>query len=146
MLVDYFSKFLIVRKLPKSTSGAIIKELGLIFSKYGRPCIFRLNNRPCYASQEFKHFLKELDIQHRTSGPYYPQGNGLTESMVKISKHLIEKAILEEKPWYALILDYGITPISSRIPSPAEIFYGWRLRSNLSLIPSQMMNNRIIWL
>ena len=146
VLVDYFSKFLNVRKLPNSTSGAIIKELGLIFSEYGRPCIFRSNNGPCYASQEFKHFLKELDIQHKTSSPYYPQGNGLAESMVKVSKHLIEKAILEEKPWYALILDYRITPISSRIPSPAEIFYGQRLKSNLSLIPSQMMNNRIIWL
>ena len=146
VLVHYFSKFLIVRKLPNSTSGAIIKELGLIFSEYGRPCIFRSDNGPCYASQEFKHFLKELDIQHRTSSPYYSQGNGLTESMVKVSKCLIEKAILEEKPWYALILDYRITSISSRIPSPAEIFYGRRLRSNLSLIPSQMMNNRIIWL
>ena len=146
VLVDYFSKFLIVRKLLNSTSGAIIKELGLIFSEYGRPCIFRSDNGPGYASQEFKHFLKELDIQHRTSSPYYPQGNRLAESMVKISKRLIEKAILEEKPWYALILDYRITPISSRIPSPAKIFYGRRLRSNLSLIPPQMMNNRIIWL
>ena len=146
VLVDYFSKFLIVRKLPNSTSGDIIKELGLIFSEYGRPCIFRSDNGACYASQEFKHFLKELDIQHRTSSPYYPQGNGLAESMVKVSKRLIEKAILKEKPWYALILDYRITPISSRIPSPAEIFYGQRLRSNLSLIPSQMMNNSIIWL
>ena len=56
VLVDYFSKFLIVRKLPYFTSGAIIKELGLIFSEYGRPCIFRSDNGPCYASQ-FKHFL-----------------------------------------------------------------------------------------
>ena len=146
VLEDYFSKFLIVRKHPNSTSGAIIKELGLIFSKNGRPCIFRSDNGPCYASQEFRHFLQELDIQHRTSSPYYPQGNGLAESMVKVSKRLIEKAILADKPWYALILDYRITPISSRLPSPAEIFYGWRLRSNLSLLPSQMMNNMIIWL
>ena len=124
VLVHYFPKFLIVRKLPNSISGAIIKELGLIFSEYRRPCIFRSDNGPWYASQEFKQFLKDLDIQHKTSSPYYPQGNGLTESMVKVSKYLIEKAILGEKPWYALILHYRITPISSRILSPAEIFYG----------------------
>ena len=101
---------------------------------------------PAMHHRSSKHFLKELDIQHSIYSPYYPQGNGLVESMVKISKRLIEKAILEEKPWYALILDYRITPISSRIPSPAEILYGHRLRSNLSLLSSQMMNNRIIWL
>ena len=33
ILIDYFLKFLIVRKLPNSTSNAVIKELGLIFTK-----------------------------------------------------------------------------------------------------------------
>ena len=146
VLVDYFSKFLIVRKLPSSTSQAIKKEMGVIFSEYGRPYILRSDNGPCYSSQEFKHFLEELKVLHQTSSPHFPQGNGLAESMVKISKKLIEKAILSGEPWYSLILNYRITPISSKIPSPAEIFYGRKLRSNLSLLPSQMMNNRIIWL
>ena len=35
VLVDYFSKFLIVRKLPNSTTGAIVKELSITFSEYG---------------------------------------------------------------------------------------------------------------
>ena len=32
---DYFSKYLIVRKLPKSSTHAVIRELGLIFSEFG---------------------------------------------------------------------------------------------------------------
>ena len=32
VVVDYFSKYLIVRKIPNSTSSAVIKELGMIFS------------------------------------------------------------------------------------------------------------------
>ena len=32
VVVDYFSKYLIIRKIPNSTSSAVIKELGMIFS------------------------------------------------------------------------------------------------------------------
>ena len=37
VVVDYFSKYLIVRKIPNSTSSAVIKELGMIFSEFGKP-------------------------------------------------------------------------------------------------------------
>ena len=44
---DYFSKYLIVRRLPNSSTHAMIKELGLIFTELGRPFILRSDNRPC---------------------------------------------------------------------------------------------------
>ena len=33
---DYFSKFLIVRKLPNSSTNAIVKELSMIFTEFER--------------------------------------------------------------------------------------------------------------
>ena len=33
---DYFSKYLIVRRLPNSSTHAVIKELGLVFTELGR--------------------------------------------------------------------------------------------------------------
>ena len=44
VVVDYFSKYLIVRKIPSSTSSAVIKELGMIFSEFGNPLVFRSDN------------------------------------------------------------------------------------------------------
>ena len=99
----------------------MIKELSMIFSEYGRPYLFRSDNGPCYASQEFQFFMSEMKIEHRTSSPHYPQSNGLAESMVKISKSLIEKAILNSKPWNFYLDEQKSTPISSTIPSPAKI-------------------------
>ena len=127
VVVDYFSKYLIVRKIPNSTSSAVIKELGMIFSEFGKPQIFRSDNGPCYSSQEFKFFMQNWLIEHRTSSPHYPQSNGLAESMVKVSKNLIEKAVRQELPWNQLLLDYRCTPISSEIRSPAEILFGRKL-------------------
>ena len=123
VVVDYFLKFLIVRKIPNSTSSAIIKELDSIFSEYGKPYLFRSDNGPCYTSAEFKIFLDEWNIEHRTSSPHCPQSNGLAESMVKVSKHLIDKATLQGLTWNRLLLDYRCTPISSSIPSLAEILF-----------------------
>ena len=99
VVVDHFSKFLLVRKIPNSTSSAVIKELELIFSKYGKPYIFGSDNRLCYLSAEFKFFMESLQIEHRTCSSNYLQGNGLAESTVKISKNLIEKALLQNLLW-----------------------------------------------
>ena len=63
LVVDYFSKFFIVWKIPNSTSSAIIKELDLIFSEYGRPYLFCSDNGPCYTSEEFKTFLDDWKIE-----------------------------------------------------------------------------------
>ena len=53
VVVDYFSKYLLMRKIPNSTSSAVIKELGMIFSEFGKPQVFRSDNGPCHSSQEF---------------------------------------------------------------------------------------------
>ena len=143
VVVDYFSKYLIVRKIHNSTSSAVIKELGMIFSEFGKPQVFRSDNGPCYSSQEFRFFMQNWSIEHRTSSPHYPQSNGLAESMVKVSKNLIEKAILQDLPWNQLLLDYRCTPISSEIPSPAEILFGRKLQSSVTVLSSQVMNDRI---
>ena len=143
VVVDYFSKYLIMRKIHNSTSSAVIKELGMIFSEFGKPQVFRSDNGPYYSSQEFRFFMQNWSIEHRTSSPHYPQSNGLAESMVKVSKNLIEKAVLQDLPWNQLLLDYRCTPISSEIPSPAEILFGRKLQSSISILPSQVMNDRI---
>ena len=143
VVVDYFSKYLIIRKIPNSTSSAVIKELGMIFSEFGNPLVFRSDNGPCYSSQEFKFFMQNWQVEHRTSSPHYPQSNGLAESMVKVSKNLIEKALRQDLPWNRLLLDYRCTPISSEIPSPAEILFGRKFRSSISILPSQVLNDRI---
>ena len=54
---DYFSKYLIVRRLPNSSTHTVTRELGLIFTELGRPFTLRSDNGPCYSSREFHNFL-----------------------------------------------------------------------------------------
>ena len=59
VLGDYFSKFLIVKKLPCSTSSSVCKEISNIFTEFGKPYIIRSDNGPCYAS---KYFIELMEL------------------------------------------------------------------------------------
>ena len=138
---DYFSKYLIVRRLPNSSSHAVIKELGLVFTELGRPFVLRSDNGPCYSSREFHNFLSFYQVDHITNSPHHPQSNGFAEALVGITKKLIEKSLKEGKPWNYGLSQYRTTLISSTLPSPLEMLTGRKPHSNLPQIPSSIGHN-----
>ena len=94
---DYFSKYLMGRRLPNSSTHTVIKELGLFFTELGTLFILRSDNGPCYSFREFHNFLGFYQVDHITSSPCYPQSNGFAEALVKIAKKLMEKSVKERK-------------------------------------------------
>ena len=132
---DYFSKYLLVRKIPNSSTHSVIKELDMIFTKFGCPFMLKSDNGLCYTSREFHDFLKFYKIHHITSSP---QSNGFAEALVGISKKLMEKSVKYGKPWNYGLLQYRVTPISGNLPSPLEALTGCRLRTSLPQIPSSV--------
>ena len=138
---DYFSKYLIIRRLPNSSSHAVIKELGLVFTELSRPFVLRSDNGPCYSSGEFHNFLSFYQVDHITSSPHYPQSNGFAEALVAITKKLMEKSVKEGKAWNYGLLQYRTTPINSTLPSPLEMLTGRRPHSSLPQLPSSIGQN-----
>ena len=132
---DYFSKYLIIRKLANSSTHAMIKELGLIFTEFCRPFILRS------APREFHKFLSFYQVGHITSSPHYPQSNGFAEALVGIAKKLMEKAVKDGKPWNYVLMQYRTTPISANLPPPLEALTGRKPRSTLPQLPSAVGNN-----
>ena len=138
---DYFSKYLIMRRLPSSSTHAVIKELGLVFTELGRPFVLRLDNGPCYSSREFHNFLNFYQVDYITSSPHHPQSNGFAEALVGIAKKLMDKSLKEGKPWNFGLLQYWTTPISSTLLCPLEMLTGRKPCSNLPQIPSSIGHN-----
>ena len=119
--VDVFSKYIIVRKLPNSTSAAVCIELSMIVTELGLPHIIKSDNGPCYNSKEFQQFLQHYSITHQTSIPNHPRSNGFVERMVRVAKKLMDKAGKERKPWISCLLNYRVTPQSGSIASPLQL-------------------------
>ena len=121
IVADVFSKYIIVRKLPNSTSAAVCIELSMIVTELGLPHIIRSDNGPCYNSKEFQQFLQCFNITHQTSSPNHPRSNGFVERMVRVAKKLMDKAGKEGKPWISGLFDYRVTPQSDSTASPLQL-------------------------
>ena len=96
MVGDYFSKYLLVRKIPNTSTHSVIKELGMIFTEFGCPFALKSDNGPCYTSREFHDFLEFYKVHHIMSSPHHPQSNGFAEALVGISKKLMDSPLKME--------------------------------------------------
>ena len=137
VVADYYSKYILVRKLPSLHTHSVLKELELMICEFGRPHIIRSDNGTCYSSREFKEFTNRHGIEHITSSPHHHQSNGFAEAMVKISKNVMEKAHREGKAWNTALLEYRCTPLSSTMACPLEIMLGRTPRTGLPQMPSR---------
>ena len=99
IVVDVFSKYIIVRKLPNFTSAAVCIKLSMIVTELGLPHIIRSDNGPCYNSKEIQQFLQHYNITHQTRSSNHPRSNGFVERMVGVAKKMMHKAGKEGKPW-----------------------------------------------
>jgi transposase InsO family protein len=128
LVVDYFSRYFEIAKLPDIKSSTVVTYMKSIFARHGIPREVKSYNGPQYTSQEFGKFSKEWNFQHNTTSPYHPQANGLAERSVQTVKNLLNKANRDGKDPYVSILEYRNTPID-QIGSPAQLLVSRRLRS-----------------
>ena len=135
LLVDYFSRYPEVQKLPNTTSTTIIASLKASFARFGIPEVFMSDNGPQFASELFANFTRDYGFTHVTSSPRYPQSNGQVERTVQTVKRLLKDS---EDPYMA-VLTYRTTPFPWCKKSPAELLMGRRLRDNISVLPTSLI-------
>ena len=132
IVVDYYSKFPIVKQIDKNRSSVqIIKLMRNIFSEFGIPEKVVSDNGPQYSSSEFRSFAESWGFVHSTTSPNRPQGNGFVERQIQTVKKVIMKAHTSGNDIQLALLYFRITPISLKIPSPAEMLFGRRLKSTM---------------
>ena len=139
IVADVFSKYIIVRKLPNSTSAAVCTELSMIVTELGLSNIIRSDNGPCNNFKEFQQFLQHYNITHQARSPNHPRSNGFVERMVRVAKKLMDKAGKEGKSWISCLYDDRVTPQSGSIASPLQLLTQCTPREkNLPQLPSTL--------
>ena len=133
VIVDYYSKMPIVRKMPTSqcNNAKTITVLKELFAEHGIPEEIRSDNGPQFASHLFAEFTKDWNIKHSTSSPRNPRSNGQAESAVKIVKGLLTRAKCTRQDPYLALLAYRSTPVDSHLRSPAKMLYQRALRTTV---------------
>ena len=131
VVTDYYSNFISVKRLNSTTTTAVSKQLMELFSVHGIPKIFMTDNATQFSSFEFKSFTSELDIEHITSSPHYPQSNGKAENAVKEVKRLFSRCRDSGYSEYLALLDFNNTPTEGVGLSPSQRLFGRRCRTSL---------------
>lgn len=125
-IVDYFSKFPILRQCRDITANTVIAHMKSIFSEHGIPEELVSDNMP-FDSRQFRDFAQNYGFVVTTSSPTYPQSNGMVERTIGTIKQLLRKC---EDPYMAL-LEYRNSPVTGLKYSPAQLLQSRRLRSKL---------------
>ena len=133
LVVDYTSRFPIVRRLNSMSAQCVTEHFKSIFSKYGWPDTLVSNNGPCYTAEMFTNLMKEYAVNHITSSPHYPQSNGLAEKFVQIVKNLFYKANEEGVDINKYLMIYHNTPLACTSKSPMQMLQQRSARSQLAM-------------
>ena len=83
-IIDYGSRFPILRPLRSTSASAVIDELDDVFAMFGLPSAMVSDNGPQFASEHMVKFLTQLGIRHIKSSPRYPKSNGMVERLHRV--------------------------------------------------------------
>ncbi len=136
LITDYHSKYPILHKLPNTRSETISRIIATTFSMFGIPKEIVSDNGPQYTGQAFQEMCNDWGITHTTSSPRFPQSNGLAERTVRTVKAIIKKCAQSKQDLQIAMLNLRATPIDAKLPSPAELLFGRRIRT---VLPSHQM-------
>ena len=128
LVIDYFSRFPVVKQLQSLHSLSVIKHLKDIFTEIGIPRCIVSDGGTQFTSQEFQDFTKTWGIHHRVTSPTNAQSNGQAERFVQTIKNSLTKAIEGGEDPHLAILAYATTPLNHSLPSPAELLNSRRYR------------------
>lgn len=136
VLVDAFSKWVEVHRVPSPSAKATVECLRSIFATHGLPDVVVSDNGPAFVSAEFKEFLARNGVRAITIPPYHPASNGAAERVVQTIKEKLKKA----KPGCfevkipRILFNYRTTPHHLTGRTPAELLMGRRLKTPLDLL------------
>ena len=90
-IVDYHSKFPIVKRLEGLLAESLITTIKVTFAEYGIPQKVMSDTGTNFVSDKFWQFCKTITVEQAVSLVYHHQSNGQVEVCIKFVKHTFKK-------------------------------------------------------
>lgn len=143
IIVDYYSKYPVVKELPAPCpSSKLAKETSIVLAEFGIPKKIVSDNGPHFIGTAYKNMIKSFGIDHVPSSPRHPKSNGLAERMIQTVKSTIRKTVEAGENVDLAILTLRTTPIDDKLPSPAELIFGRKIRGTLPIVTRNQLPAR----
>ena len=110
-IVDYHSKFPIVKKAEDMSADSLILACRGIFSEFGFPKKIMSDVGGNFISDKFKQFCKRMSIEQAASSSYHCQSNRQVQACIKFIKHTMKKCIETNEDIHVALLQIRSTPL-----------------------------------
>ena len=129
VVIDHCSKYCIAVPIPDKRSHTVAFVFEDIIMTLGNPVALLTDNGTEFTGAPFQKLLKSYKIEHRTTTPLHPRGNGLCEKMVGTLADMLSKIVTRngldwDKHVSKLVWAYNRTPQTSTGVSPYTLMFG----------------------
>ena len=94
-IVDYNSKFPVIKRLEGLSVDNLIKTVKTIFAKYGITHKIMSDMGSNFVSDKFQQFCKSVNIEQAISSAYHHQSNGQVEACIKLIKCTFKNVLIQ---------------------------------------------------
>ena len=122
-VVDYNSKFPIIRKLQGLLVEHLINAVTTTFAEYGIPHKIMSDSGTNFVSERFRWFCKSINVEQAVSLAYHHQSNGQVEACIKFIKHTFKKCTDSGRDKNIAPLQIHTMPIGQGLPSLATLMF-----------------------
>ena len=123
-IIDYNSKFPVVKKLEGLSVESLITTTKIIFAKYGNPQKVMSDASMNFVSDRFHQFCKSINIEQAVSSAHHHQSNGQVEACIKLIKCTFKKCTNAGRDINVALLQICTTPLGQGLPSPTTLMFG----------------------
>ena len=142
LIADYYSRFPIIRSVSTMSAAHLVTVLKTIFSEYGFPEELVSDQGTQFTSEQYTSFEEEYNIKITHSSSTYPQSNGFIESMVKITKQILQRCKQTSSDPHMAMLLYRATPLQSGMASSVELLSQRRYQTTLPIKNREPVRSR----
>ena len=114
MIVDYFSRFPVIRLISNMTANTICSHFTQILSDYGLPSHIHADFGTQYINKEFRKMCENSGIKLTFGSPYHHQANSVAERAIGTCRSMWKEALDEKNCPYSAMCMYITTPLSHK--------------------------------
>ncbi|GJR99940.1 reverse transcriptase domain-containing protein [Tanacetum coccineum] len=122
--VDYLSKWVEAKALPKNDARVVVKFLKSLFARFGTPRAIISDCETHFCNDQFAKVMSKYGVTHRLATASHPQTSSQVEVSNRGLKRILERTVRENRASWSNKLDDALwafriafkTPIGCRLP------------------------------
>ena len=130
-IIDYHTGYLWVQAIRNQEADTVIQHFQSVCNQFGYPAEIVRDRELCL----------KFNIVHKPGTPHSQWKNGRCENAIERLKRLLEKSKEEETCMEDILLNIRDTPLDANTPSPYELMFHRKIKSDLPSIPLSLFDS-----